>query len=656
MKKPIFIILICLFMPTAYGAILGIGEDSTHAVIDTQKTYNADDVVVTATRIGILPNDAPSPIKVISFEMIQRINGTTVADLLNIIDGVQMKDYGTVGGTKNATFRGLSTENVSFLINGNPINDPQYGSVDLSLLSPDVIDHIEVSYGSSSALYGGNALGGVVNIITRHASVDVHARAKQEAGSFGARRTSAELQGHISTIGMIAGFSREVGDDYFPFLLHRQNNADTILYRRNADYRRTLVFLNSDYKSVEGIVLNASVQYVKFERGVPGSITSPSLARQNDEVFRTIVGFNSHIADNVLFTLNGIYSHSNEGYREPSDYSPTDLLYNSRSYSMNSQIEWSPVIWDRFLGGIEYSEGRLDVKGVSWGSPFAMNSIRVQKSAYMSNEITFRSDSKWFNRLSMYQIVRYDHFSDVKDDAFSPKIGINIQLNKQYGIHIRSSWGENFRVPTFNDLYYPMYSNPAVIPERSTAFDAGVIGELEQSGRQSLQATYFNIITKDKIVYGAGYIPYNLGKAENSGLEIQYDYHSLGGVVDAYFGFTFIDALKKDRQSMTDSTYGRQLPYVPKSMGTFGISFETELGRIDISQIVTGLRYINSDNSRSLPAYELTNMSITKKILFSYIKLELMCSVNNVFDTDYQLVEGYPMPGRSYKVSINVEY
>jgi outer membrane cobalamin receptor len=201
-----------------------------------------------------------------------------------------------------------------------------------------------------------------------------------------------------------------------------------------------------------------------------------------------------------------------------------------------------------------------------------------------------------------------------------------------------------------------MYSNPAVTPERSTSFDFGLIGNIDQTGVQRLQATYFDIITKDKIVYAADYKPYNIGEADNSGIEIRYDYHSLDGKIQAFFGFTLIDAVKKNRASITDSTYNKQLPYVPKSLGSFGISVATYIGMINIIQSVTSIRYTTADNSSSLPAYSLTDLNISREIQVRPVKLTLQCCVSNIFDTDYQAVEGYPMYGRSYKIAIVIDY
>jgi Outer membrane cobalamin receptor protein len=631
---------------------------------DTTKIYKGQEVVVTATRMAIAPEDAPAQVRLISSEEIQRVNGTTAADILQIIDGVNIRDYGATGGVKTISTRGLLSANVTILLDGNPINDQQNGIVDLALLPLSSIDRVEFVSGGASALYGGNAMGGVVNLITRKASQDLHASVKGGIGSFGARNGAFELGERFDSIGMIAGISQESGNDDFPFLYHRINAADTTLNRINADYKRTLAYWNGDYRPSNDITVNSFVHYVKFERGVPGSLPYPSAdARQSDEAFRAALGVTLHLEQNFSATLNGSYNHNIEIYREPS--SMTDLSYTSQQWMLNAQCEWKPISWDRVVGGAEYGENTLDANGIS-GSNFygtlyldtlVMSPLRIQESAYLSNECTLQNESDWFDRVVLYQTLREDYYSDVKDDAFSPKLGANIRINKQYNVHIRSSWGQDFRVPTFNDLYYPNYNNPNLSPERSTAFDVGVLGSIDQTGRQTLEITYFNIAAKDKIVNGT-FGPYNIGQAENSGLEVRYDYHSIDNHFDAYAGFSFVDARKKDRISETDSTYNKYLSFVPLASGVFGISFETEIGRVSINEIYTGLRYVDYDNVNSsfLPAYAITNVNFSKTFPLSSTKLAVRCVFQNVFDVDYQSYPGYPMPGRSVRVSAEVEY
>ncbi len=628
---------------------------------DTTKIYHANEVVVTATRTAIAPEDAPAQVRLVSQEDIQRVNGTTVADILQTVDGVTIMDYGATGGVKTITTRGLTSANVTILLDGNPLNDQQNGIVDLSLLPLSSIERIEFVSGGASALYGGNATGGVVNLITRRASQDFHALAKGSLGSFGERDGVFELGGRFASIGIVAGVSQESGNDNFPFLYHRIIAPDTTLIRTNVDYARTLVYWNGDYRPSNDMSINSFVQYTKLEHGNPGSIDLPLNQRQSDETFHGIVDASISVWENIIWKIDGIYDQANELVHDTLRYT-----YFNKSTAFHSQIEWLPAKWDRILGGVEYSDARLATHDYSilydshWNVqaviPNFISPVRIQKSTYVSNEITIKNGAEWFDRFIFTQSGRYDGYSDVRENAFSPKLGMNIRVNKVYNVHLRSSWGQDFRVPTFNDLYYPGYSNPNLNPERSTAFDVGVIGSIDQIGRQTLEITYFNIASKDKIVLNPMFIPYNIGKAENTGLEIRYDYHSADNRFDAYTGFSFVDARKKDRIFETDSTYNKYLQYVPLASGVFELSFQTDIGRISINETYTGLRYIDATNINSLPAYALTDVNLIENISLSHYQLTINVSIKNIFDTDYQSYADYPMPGRSFKISLGIEY
>ena len=218
-------------MSQSWKILFMTGSFSMHFLFaaddDTTKIYSVNDVVVTATRTAIAPEDAPAKVRLVSLEEIQRINGTTAADILQTLDGVQLMDYGGNGGIKKVLFRGLSPENTSILLNGMPINDAEYGYLDLNLLPVEDIERVEVTQGGSSAFFGGDAAGGVVNIITRKAERDIHAVITGGVGSFGARNGALELEGRIDSIGIVAGVAQELGSDDFPFLYHRINAADT---------------------------------------------------------------------------------------------------------------------------------------------------------------------------------------------------------------------------------------------------------------------------------------------------------------------------------------------------------------------------------------------------------------------------------------------
>ena len=157
---------------------------------DTVRIFKANDIVVTATRVAVAAQDAPATVQVITSETLQNLGGKTVADALALVNGVAISDYGTAGGVKTISIRGLSAANVTILLDGYPLNDPEDGLVDLSLLPLSSVDRIELVSGGASSFYGGNASGGVVNIITRKAGEGLHVRVLQEIGSM----TPAQLR------------------------------------------------------------------------------------------------------------------------------------------------------------------------------------------------------------------------------------------------------------------------------------------------------------------------------------------------------------------------------------------------------------------------------------------------------------------------------
>jgi len=517
------------------------------------------------------------------------------------------------------------------------------------------VNRVEVMSGGASALYGSDASVGVVNIMTRRAAEGFHARLGRETGSFGEQRTTVELQGRFAGVGIIAGVTQEFGYDDYPFTISRQGATDTMMNRHNSDYTRQHVYGSADMQVLDNIKFNASAAYVKFERGIPGSLTYVlETARQNDEVFRATARGVWQPAENMSLNVSGSYTRSNEEYREPSLYGASDLWYHENYYSINSHLTWSPIVEDQILCGIEYRGGSLNADGLSYGSPFAMVPTRFQKSVYLSNSYTIQYKTEWFDKLVLYQSLRADEYTDTFGRALSPKIGFNARVYQPYNIHVRGSWGKNFRVPTFNDLYYPMYSNPKLNPEHSTNIDAGVIGNLEQSGTQTMQFTYFAIFTEDKIAYGAEYVPYNIGKAESRGVEVRYEYHASDNKFDAFCGLSFVETL--NTTSENEAAFHKQLPYIPRSQGTFGSSFLTDLGRITLQHTMIGERFKNAENTNGVSAYSLTDVNIAKEIAYSGIHFTVRCDVNNVFNAQYQVMEYYPMPGRTFRFRVSVDY
>jgi iron complex outermembrane receptor protein len=251
----------------------------------------------------------------------------------------------------------------------------------------------------------------------------------------------------------------------------------------------------------------------------------------------------------------------------------------------------------------------------------------------------------------LYQSVRYDALSEGQE-ALSPKIGFNYRIVHAWNTRIRASYGKNFRMPTFNDLYDIWLGNPSLRPEHSECYDFGIETSLDRSGRHTVQITYFDIITQDRILPNAFYYPTNIPRAQSAGIEGRYDLKIPNNEVYAFADITFNAA---SRQS-SDSTNGKQLLYIPKSECSFGISARVLGLYLTISEMYTSKRFIVEDESAWLPEYWLTDVNLSTVILINPLQMNLRAEVSNLLNVDYQVLPGYPMPGRTFRFTIGIDY
>jgi iron complex outermembrane receptor protein len=313
--------------------------------------------------------------------------------------------------------------------------------------------------------------------------------------------------------------------------------------------------------------------------------------------------------------------------------------------TVNPQFQWIASSWDRIIAGAEFVEGHLE--GMF---PDAVIK-RIQRSAYISNEMLFQWESEILDRLSLYQSVRYDALSEGQE-AYSPKVGLNFRIIRAWDTRLRSSYGKNFRMPTFNDLYDVWLGNPALQPEHSECYDIGIETSLDRTGLQAVQITYFNIITRDRILPNAYYFPVNVPRTQSTGLEGRYDLRLPGNGVNAFADMSYNTAT---RQS-ADSTNGKQLLYIPKAVCSFGISARLSGWYFSLTEMYTSKRFVTEDESVWLPDYWLTDMNVSTAIRLDLFRLNLRTEVSNVFNTDYQVLPGYPMPGRTFRLTVGIDY
>lgn len=615
---------------------------------DSLKTFLFPEIVITATRTPISPKDSPSPVEVITGDDVRKMNAVTLADVLRSSGGVFLQEYGAQGALKTASFRGTSSQHLLVLLNGNRINNFQNNLVDFGLLPVGGIDRIEILRGGSSALYGADALGGVVNILTQETK-NTTLRAEGSIGSYGYRRYFLEGGSRAGFLALLGGIGQEEGNDNYPFAL-RTPAGEIRGERLNASFLKRHLFLHAGMNYDQQSGSTVAAQIVKSTRGVPGSASFPTpLARQDDENVILTADYRDGHLGAMKFALRTAFTYGLQGYSDPDPAFPIAARYKNTSLSLNPEFQIIMSPENRFLVGGEFVEGTLHA--LEFGGTIS----RIQKSLYISNETLIEHDGGFADRLSIFGTIRYDGFSN-RGSALSPKVGFNVRLLRKGDVRIRGSYGRNFHAPSFNDLYYPGFGNPLLKSERSTSADVGLLSELRIFGfRQSVELTYFHLDTKEKILFDLTvFLPRNIGRSTSSGIEFSYEAASANGLLGLGASYSLVNALNKTNPG--DQAYGKQLLFIPKSSGKLWMWVDFGHWRATMAHTVVGRRYVTDDNDTFLDSFGILNVSLSCRLPLGIVKGYGTVEANNVFNKDYQVFPSYPMPQRTYRATVGMEF
>jgi outer membrane cobalamin receptor len=632
---------------------LRAGGVSLHDGQDTSKVYPLGEVVTTASRLDALLRTVPTSLNVISRQQVELKPGHLVSDLLAGVPGIFIRSYGGGSSLQTLSLRGMSPENTLVLIDGQRINSYQNGQIDLGFLSAANVDRVEIVKGGYSALYGADAVGGVVNITTRRPQEPLSGTLLQTVGMFGYRATEAAIGGRSGSLGWRADFRRESGrGDYNYFFDDGRTVTETT--RNGNDFQMTNAQVLLDFGKRETGRAFLLGSYSDAGRGVCSPVydlSNAGSARLSDRTLRSIAGGEIDVSQRITARLTGMFFYADEQYIDPS------ILLNGvalQSVSINRAIQVVPEL--RWLGSSTLS-GSLGLEyGRAWFRGSDLNDAnRYQQSVYLTAQHTISLTSAIPFEVIVFPSIRYDRFSDVDGDI-SPKVGVNIGLLNTPDLRLRSSYGKSYRVPTFNDLYWITGGNPNLKPERSVSFDTGLLFGTEWGGTWMVDVNYFDIRTRDRIAWvpsdGMFWSPKNLSEVDSKGVEVEGTWTGFGGRLQISLTSSWNHVIKASEDFPGDPTTDKQLIYVPKQTVTgTAIAVLGEV-RVYLQHNWIGYRYTTESNDKSLPSYAVTSAALRYGVPLGSLKGFLKVEATNIFNSQYQIIALYPMPLREVRVTV----
>jgi len=600
-----------------------------------EEPIRMDPVVVTATRIEEKVSEQASPVSVVTREEIELDGAVLVGDALQGLPGVDVQRKGSPGNMENIKIRGGLASHTLVLIDGFPVNSPAIdGAYDVSTLPVGRFDRIEVVRGPQSALYGSNAMSGVVNFLPPRPEGPARYGAGGAAGSFSTLQWNGFAAGGVGTGGYHLGVGGLTSEGIHP-------NDDTSI----------VSFLGGgDVPVGERNRFHALILSTEGEKGIAIDFGTPRDINHRSTRRGLLAGGRWETKISPAFSVTAAGSRFDEYYhdRDPADPGEAfPYIYDDELKTVKTDVGIVARIaaGDRSVtfAGFEFTNNHaMDTLQSNFGDTHT-DDTSINRSVFLQEE--WRSGK----RAGISAGLRVDRNSDA-GTVVSPRVAVFHDVPR-VGARLRAAAGRGFRTPTISEKSDPFLGNPALSPEVTWSYEVGADVALA-GGEAAVSMTWFyqdfhDLIQYDDTVPGpAGYGQLgNVGKSFSRGVE-------LGGTwqLNRFVGFagtyTYSDTW--------NSTYGQQIRGVPTQRGSASILLTPTAaftGRVDWRAESDQLDVPPNGGDPRRPGYarvDLHGRYLWRTGSRDVPQVALTGKVENLLNRDYEERKGYPAPGINF--------
>lgn len=642
-------------------------------IIDTNKVNQLKEVSINEYRLNrqIL---SPSAIQILTAADLKRINSLSVADAIRYFSGVQLKDYGGIGGLKTVNVRSMGTNHTAVFYDGIALGNAQNGQVDLGKYSLDNLEEIALLSGQNNELLQpAKAYASASAIYLRTKSL-IFADGRKDAlsvslktGDFGLINPSLNYQFKLND-----QISTSLSSEYIhangKYRFRYTNGVyDTTAVRNNGDVNRFRVEAGLFGKWKNEGEWRAQVYVSTSERGLPGAIVANRFDYNQRIWDRDIFAQGSvkqNLTTKLSLLLNAKLSHNYTRFVDPEYVTLNGFLdnrFNEREgyFSAAAKYQINKIWFAAFSSDYQFQD--LEANIYRFAYPTRNSFLNVISSAIKTDRLELQG-----NLLSTTVIDQVKFYgSGGNKQVFSPTVLFSWKVLPNENIRLRGFYKDIFRMPTFNDLYYTFIGNTLLKPEFTKQYDLGFTYFKPFNSTNFLPLElqidgYYNQV-KDKIVAQPGanlirWIMYNIGKVDIKGLELNAKSgFKIGNdfMVGTSLNYTYQQAL--DITSVSDDSYKHQIPYIPKHSGSFLTKIDYKNWKLNYSFIYTGARYNQKANIiyNYMEPWYTHDAAIGYQFKLAKSSLSLNAEVNNLLNQYYDVIPNFPMPGRNYRFTLN---
>ena len=619
------------------------------------------------------------PSQTLNGEQLEKLNAHSVAEALRYFSGIQLKDYGGVGGIKTVNIRSMGTNHLGISYDGVELGNEQNGQIDLGQFSLDNVEEITLFNGQKSAILQpasdfGHA--GAIYIRTRAPRFSdgkgYNLKFKARYGSSDMFRFSTLWEQRLSS-NVSSSVSAEVltASGKYKFRYRRKKQDGTVAYDTTAIRENGDIWAVRAEGNLHGMISDGFWKFKLYtynsERGIPGAIVNNVWRRgerQWDHNYFTQARFQKSFGERFTTQAVAKYAYYNTRYvnRDTTLLNVDNTYKQQELYFSTSNVYNLLPIWSASLS-YDFKWNRLDSDMRQFVTP--------QRYAHYVALASALNLERFKIQASVLATMVKDRLNDGTSSKsmteYTPAVFANVYPFASKELSIRAYAKKSFRMPTFNDLYYTEIGNAQLKPESALQYNVGLSYDRQwPSGLFRffhLQTdVYYNSVHDKIVAYPKGqqfrWTMLNLGRVHIKGIDVETELTVVpvsGLLVTGRLQYTYQDA--RDVTDPEDTFYRDQIPYIPWHSGTAILNIQYKKWDFNYSFIYAGERYNQQENIKYnyMQPWYTSDLSLSYRFKIKETAFRITGEVNNVFSQDYDVILNYPMPKRNYGLTLDVK-
>ena len=615
-----------------------------------------------------------APLQVMNKADFSKLGIKELHEAVKTFSGVQIKDYGGIGGVKTVSVRSMGTQHTAVSYDGVTLSNAQSGQIDIGRFNLDNVEMVTLSIGQTDDIFQSArmfASAGVLNVKTSEPVFEdgksYNAGGAMRISSFGTYNPAVYYNQKFNCKWSCAVNADWLSSDgEYPYTLVNSNTV-TEHKRSNSDVDTKRIEANVYGNLKDGGKLVFKGNWMSSQRGLPGSViyyNTDSRERLWDEAGFVQANYRQSLAEK--WTIQGQlkynyawnkYSDMGEQYQGGvrTDYFTQKEFYGSISAKYQASRNLEAVISQDLF------RNSLDASYENCVYPRRNTSLTALAARYNNGRVNVVASVL---HTFISEEVRSGNAAADRS-RFSPSVSISYKPFAQHSFRIRASYQDIFRNPTFNDLYYDRVGNAALNPEIARQMNVGITwrkGFERVVDEVSLQADFFHNKVKDKIVGLPTLFVWrmlNMGEVDITGADVNFGTTVWLGNnyrVQMQGNWSWQKAI--DVSNPQSKNYRHQIPYTPEHSGNLQLSLLAPWGTLGYIVQGVGERFSLPQNVQGnlLEAYVEHSLSFGKSFRAGKAGVQLQLECRNITNEQYEVIQYYPMPGRSYRFTLKFDY